>query len=34
MEITVENLFFIKGTHLWYFIGTEDGKVYGFPAVR
>lgn len=34
MEITVENLFFIKGTHLWYFIGTEEGKVYGFPAVR
>lgn len=34
MQITVENVFFIKGTDLWYFVGTDDGKVLGFPVVQ
>ncbi len=27
-------MFFIKGTDLWYFVGTDDGKVFGFPTVQ
>lgn len=29
----ISNLYFIKGTKLWYFFGTSSGKIFGFPAV-
>ena len=29
----VSNLYYIKGNKLWYFFGTNTGKVFGFPAI-
>lgn len=32
-EPVVSNCFFIKNSKLWYFFGTNKGRVIGFPAV-
>ena len=30
---TVINCFFIKNSKLWYFVGTNKGRIMGFPVL-